>query len=153
MNTSENSRVPSATYLHTSFVLLGLMQLFNIVLTSLLTLTIVLHRPFRTLSNLLTANSSAAIFSYSVLFIGQLLLAKDSKDSRKEPTCIILSYLTATSADAICYSYLVTAISQYFFNIRHRNRYLLTFRVHFSMIIASWLISCLLPLFLYVEGR
>ncbi|CAF1514288.1 unnamed protein product [Adineta steineri] len=66
--------------------------------------------------------------------------------------CIFLTYFTSIATNAICYSYLVTAISQYFFNILYRRKYLLTFRMHWFIIFLSWFISFLLPLLLYLQG-
>ncbi|UJR07655.1 hypothetical protein I4U23_011943 [Adineta vaga] len=97
-------------------------------------------------------NSSCAIFTYSIVLIAQLIIGLIPRDKSNEYVCIILSYFTSIAADAICYSYLVTAISQFFFNILYHQRYLLTFRVHWFIIFLSWCISSLLPLLLYFSG-
>ncbi len=148
-----STREPSIIYLRTSFALLGIMQMINIVLSSTLILTIVRHRTLHTILNLLTANSSFAIFIYAIAIIAQLIVGLQPRDKGKEDLCIFLSFYTSIAADAICYSYLVTAISQYFFNNLYRRRYLLTFRIHWFIILLSWSISCLLPLFLYLPGE
>ncbi|CAF1030005.1 unnamed protein product [Adineta steineri] len=124
------------------------MQLISILLSSILILIIAFHRTLRTIPNLLTVNSSLAIFIYALILIAQLIAGLQSINKEKEDMCIFLSYFTAVAADAICYSYLVTAISQYFFNILYRRKYLLTFRTHWIIICISWFISCLLPLLL-----
>lgn len=148
-----NTCEPSIIYLRTSLALLGIMQMVNIIISTILILTIILHRILHTVLNLLIANSSLAVFIYSVAIIAQLIVGLQPRDKGKEDLCIFLSYYTSIAADAICYSYLVTAISQYFFNISYRRRYLLTFRTHWFIILLSWLISCLLPLFLYFAGQ
>ncbi|CAF0972764.1 unnamed protein product [Rotaria sordida] len=128
------------------------MQIISIILSLILILTIIFHRTLHTIPNLLTANSSLAIFIYAFVVIIQIIVGLQSKDKGKEDLCIFLSYFTATAIDVICYSYLVTAISQYFFNILYRRKYLLMFRIHWLIIIISWCISCFLPLFLYLSG-
>lgn len=153
MNNSESNREPSHIYLSISFTLLGMMQIISIGLSSILTLTISFHRHLRTVPNLLTANSSIAIFLFAWFMIAQMIIGFQPIHSRKGSLCILLSYLTCIATDAICYSYLVTAISQYFFNILYRRKYLLTFSIHEFIIFLSWSISCLLPLFLYLQGK
>jgi hypothetical protein len=153
MNNSLRSREPSTIYLKTSFLLLGMMQIISIVLSSILILTIILRRTLHTIPHLLTANSSFGIFIYAVVIIAQLIVGSHGNDTGKEGLCIFLSYFTSIAADGICYSYLVTALSQYLFNILFRRRYLLTFRIHWYIILLSWFISCLLPLFLYLPGE
>jgi hypothetical protein len=152
MNNSLNTREPSIIYLKISFILLGIMQLISIILSSILIITIILHRNLRTIPNLLTANSSFAILFYALTIIAQLIVGLGSKNRGKESSCIFLSYITCIGADVICYSYLVTAISQFFFNILYRRKYLLTFHIHWIIILLSWCISSLLPLLLYFPG-
>ncbi|CAF1079763.1 unnamed protein product [Rotaria sordida] len=108
------------------------MQIISIILSLILILTIIFHRTLHTIPNLLTANSSLAIFIYAFVVIIQIIVGLQSKDKGKED--------------------LFTAISQYFFNILYRRKYLLTFRIHWLIIIISWCISCFLPLFLYLSG-
>ena len=153
MNSSEGNREPSTVYLTISFVLLGIMQAVSIVCSSILIVTIGLHRQLRTIPNLLTANSSVAIWIYAWLMIAQIIIGFQPIYVMRGSVCLLLSYLTCIAADAICYSYLVTAISQYFFNILYRRKYLLTFSVHWFIILLSWCISCLLPLLLYFQGN
>ena len=150
---TEGDRGPSLVLLQTSFILLGLMQIYNLGLTSVLIFTIVIHRRLRTIPNLLTSNSSAAIFFYSSVFIGQIIVSQQSDQNRREDLCIFLSYSTVSAAGAICYSYLVTATSQLFFNVLFRRRYLLTFSMHWLIIALSWIVSALLPLTLYLSGE
>ncbi|CAF1114421.1 unnamed protein product [Adineta steineri] len=129
------------------------MQLISILLSSILILIIAFHRTLRTIPNLLTVNSILAIFMYALILIAQLIAGLQSINKEKEDICIFLSYFTAVAADAICYSYLVTAISQYFFNILYRRKYLLTFRTHWTIIFISWFISCLVPLLLRFPSK
>jgi hypothetical protein len=153
MDTSQSSREPLSNCLKISFLLLGIIQVINSILSCLLILTIILHRPLRTISNLLKVNSSFAIFIYSLVFLAQLIVGLQSTQDRNEGLCIFLSYFTVTGADAICYSYLATAISQYFFSILFRRKCLLTFRTHYLIIFLSWCISCLVPLVLYFSSE
>lgn len=154
MNATENiGRAPSFAYLRTSFVLLMIMQVYNLCLTSILIITIITHRAFRTIPNLLTANSSFAIFYYSTLFIIQLGIGWNPNHQIDQGSCVLISYLTVIAADTICYSYLVTATSQCFFNLFYRRKYLLSYAVHWMLIIVSWIISGLLPLLLYLPGK
>jgi hypothetical protein len=128
------------------------MQIINILLSSILILTIIFHHTLHTVPNLLTANSSFTINIYAWIIIVQIIVGLKSRDTVEDSLCIFLSYFTSIAANAICYSYLVTAISQYFFNILYHRQYLLTFRVHWFIIILSWCISFFLPLFLYIPG-
>ena len=153
MNASFNSREPSSTYVHTIFVLQGISLALNILLSGLLILVIVIHRRLRTICNLLTVNSSVAISFYSLIFIGQLIVGLHEYDEQKKSLCIGLSYLTLIGVNAICYSYLVTGTSQYFFNILYRHKYLLTFSMHYLLISISWALSSVLPLLLYTSGQ
>jgi hypothetical protein len=153
MNASYNSREPSSTYVHTVFVLQGISLTLNILLSNLLILAIVIHHRLRTICNLLTVNSSVAISFYSSIFIGQLIVGLQVYDDQKRSLCIGLSYLTLVGVNAICYSYLVTGTSQYFFNILYRHKYLLTFSMHYLLIIISWSLSSVLPLLLSSSGQ
>jgi hypothetical protein len=137
MNSSQSSREPSIISLKISFLLLGIMQMMNILLSSILLFTIILHRTLRTVPNLLTANFSFALLIYAITIIAQLIVGLQSRDQVEEDLCIFLSFVTMIGTDAICYSYLVTAISQYFFNILYRRKYLLTFRIHWLIILLS----------------
>ncbi|CAF3724364.1 unnamed protein product [Rotaria sp. Silwood1] len=86
------------------------MQIINILISSILILTIIFHRTLRTIPNLLAANSSLAIFIYALTTIAQIIVGLQSRDKGKEDLCIFLSYFTTIALDLICYSYLVTAI-------------------------------------------
>jgi hypothetical protein len=118
----------------------------------ILILTISFHRTLHTVPNLLTANSSFTILFYALIIIVQIIVGLKSKHQIENSLCVFLSFSTSIAANAICYSYLVTAISQYFFNILYSRKYLLTFRVHWFIILLSWCISIFLPLFLYIPG-
>ena len=153
MNTSFNSREPSSTYLHIVFVLEGISLTFNIFLSSLLVLTIIIHPRLRTICNLLTINSSVAISFYSLIFICQVILGLQEYNHQHRSLCIGFSYTTLVGVNAICYSYLVTGTSQYFFNVLYRHKYLLTFSMHYLMIFVSWSLSSVSPLLLYASGQ
>lgn len=147
-----NNRRPADAYLVTSFILLGIMQLINILLSSCILFVILPHRCNRTISNILTANSSLAVLIFSLAMAVQLAvgIAKDSKEN--QAVCNYLSYLTSLAAGATCYSYLTRAVSQYFFTILHR-RHLLTVRVHYYLVSLTWLLSALMPLVLRFSGK
>ena len=117
-----SNREPSSNYLSISFSLLAIMQVISITLSSVFLLTISLHRHLCTVSNLLTANSSVAVFIFAQMIIGFQPIYP-----RKGRACILLSYLTCV-------------------------QYLLIFPVHEFIILLSWCISCLLLLFLYLQG-
>jgi hypothetical protein len=154
MNDSITVRKPSSVYLTTSFLLLGIMQMIaSILLNAILILTMTLYRNLRTIANLLTVNSSFTIFIYAIALIAQLIVGLQPRHKRTEDLCIFVSYFTSRGENAICYSYLVTAISQYFFNILYRRKYLVTFRIHWLIIFVSWSMSVFLPLLLYLSGE
>ena len=152
-NTILLHREPSSFYLHTSFLLIGIMQIINIFVCMTLILTIILNRTLWTIPNLLTMNSSFAILIYTIVIIIQLIVGMARSNTNHRYVCLILSYFTSIATDAICYSYLVTAVSQFFYNILYHQKYLLTFRMHWLIIFISWCISILLPLLLYLSGK
>ncbi|CAF3936473.1 unnamed protein product [Adineta steineri] len=129
------------------------MQFFNIILSSFVILLVVLRRSLRTIPNLLMSNSSFTIFCYSLTLIIQLVTELQQTEKSNQVACKLLAYFTNSSVNAICYSYLVTAISQYFFNILYRRKYLHTFRVHYCMIFLSWTVTSCTPLILYFSGE
>ena len=153
MNITANTRRPSEIFFTASLSVNGLMQIFNLVSSLLLIVPISIHRPLRTISNLCATNSAISILIFSVFSLIQMIFAIYSHTMIRKELCRSLSYLNSVGANAICYSYLVTAISQYFFNVRHRQNFLLTFNTHWFIIILSWIISLILPSLLYLSSE
>ena len=145
--------MPSEIFFTTSLAINGLLQIFNLVMSLSLIVPILLHRPLRTISNLCVANSAASIFHFGLFSLCQMFLGLWLAESQPPTLCQFLAYMTFTGANTICYSYLVTAISQYFFNVLHRYNYLLKFNVHCFIILINWIICLLLPLILYFLGN
>ncbi|CAF4975413.1 unnamed protein product [Rotaria sp. Silwood1] len=91
--------------------------------SSILILTIIFHRTLRTIPNLLTANSSLAIFIYALATIAQIIVGLQPRDKGKEDLCA-LQYSSEMhmcclkmSFQGILFVYMGTALGIPFFGI------------------------------------
>lgn len=145
-------RSPNDVFVKTSRLILTLNSIYNLLLTSLLSITILKVKNYRTVFNVLTVNSCLGIVFYSVTLLLQLAILEYFNGSVSDHLCQSLAYVNLIGVNIICYSYLVTAISQYLFNNHYNRKYLLTVRIHLFIISMSWIVCSLLPLVALQSG-
>lgn len=61
-----------------------------------------------------------------------------------QPVCISRAYIYTLSCGIICFSYTAHAIGRLFSTIYYKQKYLLTYRVHWFMITVGWTLAILL---------
>lgn len=99
----------------------------------------------RSIANLLTCNSCAAILFYAIVNSIQIPFIFQDHLIQLQITntifCQIRAFLITYATAAKAYSYLIQAISRFFIIFNHKRRFFLTFRFNWIMIIISWMVS------------
>lgn len=117
-------------------------------------LIIVINQPCHTVPNLLLSN---VCFATSTLYINTLIASVYGfrEDwALNQPLCVLRAFTFIAAGMAICYSYLTQAISRLVFVVFFKRKRLHTFRVHWYLIVSTWIISFLapVPLLLFENG-
>ena len=102
---------------------------------------IIVNRLHHTVSNLLMCNSTLAVMCYTIMILISTIYGLGDDWLHYQPACVFTAYFLAISCTAICYSYTIQAISRLFFVVFYKHKYLQTYRVHWVMIILSWISS------------
>ncbi|CAF1670090.1 unnamed protein product, partial [Didymodactylos carnosus] len=115
-----------------------------------------LHRSCRSVLALLSSNSCLAglIFSSVQLSNAILLLREDILLTPvRSHYCQVRSYLMYVSGSLLYYSYSAQSISRLFYVVFYKQKFLLTYRVHYGLIAIQWILGFLLPLSILTTGR
>lgn len=121
-------------------------SLINISIGWLMIFIFILHRPCRTVNNLMTCNTAAATVLYSILQIISAGYGLQQDWLIYQPACRFRAYLYTTVCTAVCTSYTVQSISRLFFTVFSKYKYLLTWRVHRYLILINYFISMIGPI-------
>jgi hypothetical protein len=131
--------------------------LFSILISTValvfsLTMIIIVatHQTCRSVSNLVTCNTSVFIAIYFIINFASSIYGFRADWAFNQPVCLFRAYSFIAVSGSICYSYLVQAISRFFFVVLFKHKYLVTYRVHWYMIALNWIIGILystVPLF------
>ena len=112
----------------------------------LILIIVILDRNCRTITNLLTCNSSVATILYYILNLISVIYGLRDDWAYHQPACAFRAYCYTTLCAAICYSYSIQAVSRLYFTVLFKYKYLQSWYIHWTMIIISWLISILIPI-------
>ena len=111
---------------------------------AILTTTIIyVHRPYHNIPNLLKCNTLASMIVFMILVFISAIFGLREDWARYQTACSFRAYCYTTVCMIICSSYSIQAISRLFYTVLYRYRFLQTWRVHWILIISSWLISFL----------
>lgn len=125
--------------------LFGCCVFINIIFSLIVIITIIYnwYPRCRSTANLLVCNSAATLLFYSIAMSIQIpfIIQDDPFPSQTMDIifCNIRAFLVTTATAVKGYSYLIQAISSFFITILHNQRFLLTFRMNWMMIIVSWI--------------
>jgi hypothetical protein len=139
-----------------NFSLAIVVSIIALIFAFLTIIIFVINRQCRTISNLLACNTAIAVIFYYILNLFSSIYGLREDESYNQPACIFRGYCYTASCTAICYSYLIHAISRLFSAVFYNHRSLLTWSVHWLMIIINWFIcitSPIVPIFVYGRYR
>ena len=143
------------------FTIIGILFIFTTLITaifSFLTLTTLVYYwnpQCRSISNVLTCNSSVAFIVLDLSIIIQIPNLFESDQSKENSIsnlfCRFRAYLFLFGCAVKIFSYLIHAISRYFIIILYRRRSLLTFRTNLFLIMISWIVSFIIASFMWLS--
>lgn len=106
---------------------------------------------YRSVPNLFVCNSSVSLLFYTVAVILQIpYLFRNAETLVEDRYCKFRAFLLCFACAVKCLSYLIQAISRWFIIMYSRHPALRTYRIHFLMILCSWLISLIVCLILFL---
>ena len=109
---------------------------------ALLTITIIrIHRPCHNIPNLLKCNTLMSMIIYMILVLISTIVGLRKDWARCQIACPFRGYCFTVMCMIICSSYSVQAISRLFYAVLYQYRFLQTWRVHWILIIGSWIFS------------
>jgi hypothetical protein len=107
---------------------------------------IVIHKPCRTVANLLLSNTCFAVLTSYINTCIVSVYGFREDWAQNQPLCIFRAYCFMVSGITICFSYLAQAISRLFFVVFFKHKSMLTFRFHWYLIALNWIIGFLGPI-------
>jgi hypothetical protein len=133
------------------FTIIGIIfTIFSIIIItfSSTVITIIIYywrSECRSTANLLVCNSCAGLLFYAITLSIQIPFVFQNNtlnnDEMNTRFCKIRSFIATYATLMKSYSYLVMAISCFFITILYKYRILLSFRIHWIVIITSWIFS------------
>lgn len=121
--------------------------LISIFLSCGILILIYLTKRLHTIAHILICNTCLSSIFYSIVqcinYIYLLFLPWETSDV----LCRYRAYFGYMSIAAVVYSYFIQALSRYFFSIFHTNyRWIVSFKIHYLIILIQWIVVILLPL-------
>ena len=146
VNISGQLSMPSDLYFLISFTLAIFASLVSLVFGTLTILIVILHRPSRTINNLLTCNTCVAVIFYSVVVIIGAIYGFRLEWTVNAPHCALRAYCFNVAIAATCHSKSLHALSRLFSAVFYKHQALSTWRTHSLLIAGNWLLCCLICL-------
>ena len=113
------------------------------------------HSQCRSVANLLTCNSAAALLFYAISIAIQIPLIVQLDPApwylANPVLCRLLAFLLVFATSVKTYSYMVQAITQFFITTLHQHRSLQSFRFTWLMIVTSWLVSVIIAAGIFIS--
>ncbi|CAF2104040.1 unnamed protein product [Rotaria magnacalcarata] len=113
-------------------------QLFPILLPIIISAA---HKPCCSVTNPLACNTSVFVATFQLNSLIGSVYGFYQTSSEYQPVCIFRALWRLTSIAGTCYSYALQSINRHFFAVFYKYQYLVTFRVHWYMIVLRWIIS------------
>jgi hypothetical protein len=103
---------------------------------------------------MMMCNTAAATIIYSILQIISAGYGLQDDWFSNQPACLFRAYCYNVVCIAVCGSYAVQSISRLFFSVLYKHKYLLSWRIHWYLIIANYLLTMIgpIPLVLMKNG-
>ena len=104
------------------------------------------HRPLRTVTNLLTCNTSMTVLVYFISILIPSVYGFREDWASKQPLCIFRAYCSLASCACLCYSYALQAMGRFFSTVLYKHKFLVTYRVQVCLILLNWTLGVVLPI-------
>jgi hypothetical protein len=118
-------------------------SIINLLFGFIIITVVTTNRRCCTITNLGFCNTAVATAIYSILQLIAVGYGLREDWFRYQPACVLRAYFYTAIAGAVCGSYAVQSISRLFFAVLYKHKYLLTWRIHWFMIAANYLIAML----------
>ena len=140
---SENPRAKMLTDLFytVNFSLCIIAALIGLPPAILTTTIIYIHRPCHNIPNLLRCNTLVSMIVFMILVLISAVHGLREDWARSQFACSFRAYCYSVMCMVICSSYSIQAISRLFYAVLYQYKSLHTWRVHYIMIITSWIFS------------
>ena len=109
-------------------------------------ITVIVHRPSRTVKNLLLCNTVVATCIFACFQIVMATFGLLSDSIHPPPACVFQGYFFSATAALVCTSYLIQSLSSFFFVALYQHHYMLGWKTHWIMIGGSYVWALLVPL-------
>jgi hypothetical protein len=133
----------SSLFYIVNFSLLIIVSVVGIIFACLTLTIVIIDRKCHTTTNLFLCNTSVAIICIFILHLIDFAYSLPDNWVNYQPACGFRAYIASMLCAVICYSYSIQALSRLFSVVFYKYKYLQASRVHWLMIIISWLISIL----------
>ncbi|CAF1512527.1 unnamed protein product [Adineta steineri] len=133
------------------------LTIITLIFSSLTILIIIANWKFqcRSITNLLICNSCTCLLYYAIatiMKIAFMMISDLTKYISLNTTfCQLSAALYFSACISVSLSFLVQAISRYFITILYKYKILLTFRINWILIISNWMISFIIPGFMFIS--
>ena len=107
---------------------------------------IIIDRESHTINNLFTCDLCINMVIHAIVHLMTYYFGLREDWYDYQPLCILRAYLIRVTTAAAIYCFMTQSISRLFFSVFYTHRSLLTWRVHWIMIILKWLISFLISI-------
>ena len=138
----------------TFFIITSTIFIILTLITIIFALTIIIIVVYnwkgqsRSITNLLTCNSSATLLYHSIATIIEISFFPRTCHMTTN-FCKICGFIYFSSCTTRAYSYLIQSISRYFITICYKHRSLLTFRINWILILFNWTIGGIIATFMF----
>jgi len=129
-----------------TFSLSIVVSIVNLLFGFIIIIVVIINRQCRTVTNLLMCNTAAATSIYAVLQIFSAGYGLRDDWLHNQPLCVFRAYCYVTVCIIVSGSYALQSISRLFFAVLYKYKYLLTWRIHWFMIIANYLMAIVGPI-------
>jgi hypothetical protein len=107
---------------------------------------VVINRQCRTITSMMMCNTAAATIIYSILQLISAGYGLQDDWFSNQPACLFRAYCYNGVCIAVISSYTVQSISRFFFSVLYKHKYLLSWRIHWYLIIANYLLTIVGPI-------
>ncbi len=107
---------------------------------------VVINRQCHTITSMMMCNTAAATIIYSILQLISAGYGLQDDWFSNQPACLFRAYCYNGVCIAVCGSYAVQSISRLFFSVLYKHKYLLSWRTHWYLIIANYLLTIVGPI-------
>lgn len=130
----------------TNFSISILISMVGIIVSVSMISIVATHRPLRTVTNLLTCNTSVIVLGYFINILIPSVYGFREDWASKQPLCIFRAYCSLASCACLCYSCALQAIGRFFLTVFYKHKFLVTYRVQVCLIVSNWTLGVVLSI-------